>query len=455
MIKKWIYKLRYILIIFSALLWILGLSSSFWAVVTAPKWQILYPWSNNWYSEWLFVNSSMDFNTYVWGASLGYNSFLALYSIYYSNSPNIIWYLGDRLYMFYRYNWNNCAWNIIQWYVNKISVCDGIIGDNHYLNLWSCYTSMDYTFDRFKRFYTLSSDWWFWYINNWSCYKWAFCFNSADFTGFYCLFADTEDSLDYSYTDFSTYNDAWEIFYKSVSWGGGWDWGNSWGGALWEVEITNGMVIKNYANMGWNKAICYAWYWSGWQLVSPPWTWYSVFDLYDTYNPLWFSEITEWYDYYRYWFQDNPNIAITWSVFAWDWVFHASLHSLFAMWYKNGVWVLFPSADIIEYCDLIINSDYNAVYTWTLTETEKTIITNNYYTNTYYTNAFDFDYTWAISTLTWFGEDFSWDIFDKFKDLSKRFQNWLWQMSWNLVGIVPNYILVFLFALIFIRILRK
>lgn len=31
MIRKWLYKLRYFLILLSALLWLLGLSSSYWA----------------------------------------------------------------------------------------------------------------------------------------------------------------------------------------------------------------------------------------------------------------------------------------------------------------------------------------------------------------------------------------------------------------------------------------
>ena len=475
MIKKWLYKLRYILIIFSALLWILGLSSSFWFY---QSWDIYWfecYWSNCTYYlipiNWSWTNNltlssiknhasaDLNFNSEYW--NFIYNPST---DPYWRNYSNWAWFWYDHKLYYYWYWTYTWAWSIFisqyvsQWYVYQFCLADTwtfldkcVKNSTQRSPMSIFYQSYDPLDFNWLYFYSRSAD------GGWVFDSSFLCLRTVRET-FYC-FMWTSESENFTLVDTPSIDQVQNIYWKWTSpffpWGGG-GWFDSWGGALWGIEITNDMVIKNYNSMGWNKAICYAWEWSGWQLVSAPWTWFSVFDLFSSYNPLWFSDITDWYDYYRYWFQDNPNIATTWSVFAWDWVFHAPLHSLFAMWYKNGVWVLFPSADIIEYCDLVINSDRNAKYTWDLTTTEQTIITNNYYNNYYYNNSdYDFEYTWAISTLTWFWEDFDWDSLDAFQELYKRFANWLWQLNWNLVGIIPNYILVFLFALIFIRILRK
>ena len=344
MIKKWIYKLRYILIIFSALLWILGLSSSFGLELS--YW---YDSNNNYYATWDVV--------YVYNRQWNDIEITQEGNFITNTTYNWLQFWNDQ------YNWNWIffwsGWDIyafVQWKLSRnLGWC---YNTTPWISPQSCWNYSD-TIESMVEI----NDWiafnWFWiaspwYVNiaYWSTYDPAYiCFYNNHS---YCVMLQSPENATATINSNPCNN--W-TYWCSISsyvsdlngyssfWIWGWIWDIAWG---W-LDISNDMVIKNYEDMGWNKSICYAWEWSGWQLISAPWTWFSIFDLYSTYNPLWFSTITEWYDYYRYWFQDNPNIATTWSVFAWDWVFHAPLHSLFAMWYKNGVWVLFPSADIIQH----------------------------------------------------------------------------------------------------------
>lgn len=451
MVKNWIRRLRYILIILTAVIGLLWLSSSFG--YSAWVWTRLQVWDVE-----ISVLPYWNFITSVWGYS---RSVLTL-----PNNSYVFW-TPERIgpYPYVHYNVVRPASALFEWFFRGFYICDDFTWTITEMP-WNCswYEFTWSNLELLRGYLTRITYDDFWYIDNidWdrlSPPKFVVCVSTAVARSL-CLY--TESNWNLWQATLHLDNQSWSQIPQGYIWNSPWSPSN-WGWGGWSIlegisDITNGMVIKSYEKMGFTRDLCFGWIFSWNQLITPPWTWNDLFSIYETNNPLGFSWVYDWYNYYRYWIEDYRNIW-TWSVFRYDWAFHMTHYNLFANYLRGNV-SIFPTYDILDYCELVINNEkypdsYYSVYSWDLTEIEKQFIYNSYTIMNYY-NSSGFDFSWAVSTLTWFTEG-EWDVawFDFFKNLNKQWANWLSQLNWNLIGIIPNYILVFMFALIFIRILRK
>lgn len=446
MIKKRIYKLRYILIILSAILGLMWLSSSFWYSAQVWEFESIWDTETTTLKYWNFLSRA-------WGYSR---------ELFVLSNQNYIFWTSSNFWGYPYFHYLHNYWSVIEWLTQSFSLCDNFTWFIESMpQNCNSYDFADWNIDLLRGYLKLVDNNSYWYAEHF----WGDRISWAHF--YYCVSTSSTRSvclLNYwGGASLNLWSQSWAQVPAGYIWSSPWSpswWGwsveNGW--SLRRGDITNDMVIASYEAMGRSKAICYAWIWSWTTLVSAPWTWFDIFSIYNTYNPLWFENIISWYDYYREWFSNNRNLW-SWSVFFYDWIFHMPHYSIFAMWSKHGVGFLYPSSDIIEYCSLKIatdnDSDYwKEPYEWELDDTETSIIYNIYNNANYYkTWQYYLQFSWTINDLSW--QSFSWDTFDFFKQVAQRFNNGVWKLQGSVVWIIPEYILFFMFALILIRILRK
>lgn len=462
MIRKWLYKLRYFLILLSALLWLLGLSSSYWA------WQ-----------DPVYIRQ-------IW--TYGYNPYSQSFDITVLNSwlplTSTLWITKS---MFYFENWHYWRrWenglpyvyvdNYTQWYIERYYTCTSIVWSwNSPVSNCTRLPVSAWTPEVFRAFFSNVSNndyfqfskWWADFWTTWSFFVssdklWqAIWWDWAVWVG-WPNGAGLTWSLGYSWITFDSFvNSMWDNSAWGVpSWSWGWIVVNNW------TSLTNWQVSNALWSYGFSKNICY------WGVSSSAdystaiaWTWKSIFQLYQEFNPLWISNIVDWYSYYRNWYIDYPYFSLSWSTYITDpnspflfsWNFMLSLYRLIKFW--EIYWVSFyPSSDIIEYCDLLINKDPNSEYTgedWTSIVNNSTVI--DYWSSIYASLSWDYQqlYSWTIGNLSW--EDLKFDSQSFFQNLTDKFSRFMdFDESWfKVVWIIPSYILVFMFALILLRIISK
>lgn len=372
-----------------------------------------------------------------------------------NNSPYTLWHsywwYNWKLYYYSKSSYDNSR---TQWFINKWCVWNSY----EYCRNWNYNYDLQYVIDNIwnisKVLYgTISLTWWsIWWgnFNSYVCfYDWTYYCASCNHTNSSsspCLSWLTWNSLDINETTIS--------WLKTINWSRSpfqfipnpWRPIDSW------YAITNSWVIIAFDNMWYNKAICYgwvsAWTWSESYRTLIPWTWYNLFELYNMYNPYNLS-LRDWYNYYRDWYYDNPTVSFTWSVFVIDWTFRMPLFWLFA--FSDKFVSLFPTDDILEYCDVLLNKDPNAYYTWDYKDEVLWFVIRSWKYSLSWSSWQK--YNWPLSMLS--GSDREMSYRDFFKSVSNNFANSFGDIPLNIVGVVPKYILMFMFALIFIRMISK
>lgn len=176
-------------------------------------------------------------------------------------------------------------------------------------------------------------------------------------------------------------------------------------------------------------------------------TWYlywsgaSIYDIFNAYSWSYFTDINTFYNsfYSRY---SIWNISSFWDYPKW-------LYSISQRaWFLWSIYDLYPvnMANLVEFCDLRLKSDLDALYTWDnyiWIEWYYSLIGEVYDKRRYYdTNLFSWsDSTWSMS------------IDEFFTSVSNRLVAWLEDISDNRTWIIPSYILMVMMALILFRLI--
>lgn len=464
MIRKWIYKLRYILIILSALLGLLGLSWTFgyWSDPTITR-QIWTYWNNPYQQSFdiAVLNPWIPLTQTLWITK----------NMFYFNKNNYWWWWENGLPYVFIANDDYSAW--CEGYIEKYQSCSSISWDS--INNCTNIPVWQWTAEIFRAFFSnVSNDdyyqfwawwwdfWWVWFFRvsseklwqsiGWEWVYWIWGCGSAWLTWSLNYWSMSFDLFQNSMGD----NSPWWL----PSGGGGWTNINVW------EDLTNWQVSNALSSYWFSKNICY------WGLSassdyssSIPWTWKTIFQIYNEFNPNSISNIVDWYSYYKNWYNDYPYFSFSWwtyitdshSPFLVNWNFYLSAFRLFQYWEYYGVG-FYPASDIVEYCDLLLNKNPDSLYTW---DDWSSIVDNSsvidYWSAIYRALSWDIQllYSWDISKLSW--ENLNFDSQSFFSNLTAKFARLnnsdenLFQVVW----IIPSYILVFMFALILIRMISK
>lgn len=456
MIRKWLYKIRYILIILSALLWIMGLSSSFWAY-----------WSDPFYMR------------QVW--TLGYSPYSQSYDITILKSwlplTSALWitknmfYFQDWFYWWretnglpYIYQNDNC-----QGFISSYKICDSMTWSYEWItNCSNNINVSDWTAEIFRAFFENVSN-----SDYFAFHRWG-----ADYWTTWDFYISSDSLWDSIWRSVSNCGLTWSLNYQDITFdsfqNSMWDnspWGLPSGGGGWTIvnvwaDITNWQVSNALESYWFSKNICYWWIsTSADYSTAIPWTWKTMFQLFQEFNPTWISNVVDWYAYYKEGYIDYPYFTYSWGAYITDshspflswWAFMLSLYRLFLFW--DRYWVSFyPASDIVEYCDLLLNKSPDSLYTW---DDWNSIVDNStiidYWSSIYNILSWDTQqlYSWSIANLSWENLNFSSQSF--FSDITDKFArlNSFDEGEFAVVWIIPSYILVFMFALVFIRMISK
>lgn len=298
------------------------------------------------------------------------------------------------------------------------------------------------------------------------------------------------------------YSEIWYAPWQAWYW---WGWNIEWSSNTSEnVNMTwnllfnacsNWYVINQIRNVYWSDidVVCYAWSTNTWEVYSDidPWSWIPKlwFNFKEIYNLT--SDWMSWSN----WFRGYEDEMLRWKQGrVWTNPFvgrPVALYSYFSLlfdywflgWWSSVDWPtwMWPYF-ILNYCKLSY-TDLNAPYEWTYFKTYCSDL-NNSSNNWWSYNTWDIwsvDWDWEVlppwfDDWGWWNDD--WTVTSSWTVVSV---DWSWTLSWNtnqnfdwtnfinsfyqklqanfqkptnnLVWIIPNYILVFMFALILFRFL--
>lgn len=457
MIKKWLYKLRYLLLILSSVLGLLWLSSSFGAY---EIWVNSYNWtySTSVLSFWQLNFNSLDSSVSKKLFAIDINNFFfwnddRLYEIFYSDS------LGREHWEWYLPNFFLCNNNFDSTAVDYSSVwiCDSYSFNDNYSLLSSYLSTVD------------SNNYYIFWSN----------FNGSTNAPYFCVSTDLDKSVcfDWWYRYLEDENwlpsnelNIWEKTIFNIDsvylqnspfiWWFLWSWQvwipYSWSKLSWLFAVdswyTNSEMIAWYEGIGFTPALCYWWF--SIDNIFNPWekfedfTWYvagqgaSVFDLYNLYSGS-FSSLSQFLSTVLVRYQNNQiNSFIT------------EPKALLMIWSQlNVAW--FKPSSVEDYCNLLINNNNNKIYTWNSVDALRV---QSFLTSTKISNSLRY---WSGGILyqssqnwisSWNDIDFDPDTF--FSSIFETIDNWLeGVVFWSVVWLIPSYIILFLLAIIFIRII--
>lgn len=334
-----------------------------------------------------------------------------------------------------------CSWNPFLWQtLSSISSCEYHTWFNDF---WSQIISKDLYW-----FYCSVTQW---YSNcnlcvysSWSSYV---CVDRSYISDTHDTFLDIV-SIEWRLTQnpyASWYYDYWGSNYYYDVW---LDWDLSFS------ACTNGDVFLKLREIFWGVSICYAWTYNTW-LVEMSWnydvftysTWFTFKELYQLTND-WMSW-SEWFNsnLYELEFYQTHNVA--WRSFLWKPI---ALYNYFVNLNRNWIlyWMKDASNEVLNYCELALYSDLEKPYNWTAFK-DYCQVPWSYWTwsdNISWTVA-GFSWDWVLSGAD---QEFDWTSF--INQFSQKLKTAFIKPSWSMFGIVPNYILVFMFALILFRFLQ-
>lgn len=484
MIRKWIYKLRYFLILLSALLGLLGVGWAFWFV----NWELIQAvWGNwgggytylildnneSWNFDWTWVNrwteNLVEFtNNWNWNWDFMYNADYYT-NIWRLNSNNAWYYYWLQTYYFFSNNklYFHKAW-LANWStveVNSFKLFEWTWGLADYSNFGDNNSTYTYSLSDVVSqiwnvdsiiygVYTWDRQWVFNYSRNIicfgnnnvyycsSCVPWDYQVNP------FCLW-DNNSIVNLWLDVNSTISDIAPLVSDSpFVWGGGfpdivWSWSNSltnWDVIVWlsyrywfsENSCYWGYPIDNLF-VSWTDPKDFTWF-----LM---WTWASIFDIYNSFSWSYFTWIVNFYDsfYSRYkiW-----NLASFWD-------YPKGLYSIVERAdLLSQVYNLYPMnmSSLVEYCNLYLNSDWDSLYTW------NNIVWQQGY-NSLIGEITDKWRYYDTDLFSWSDMSWSVSIDEFFETISNRLVGWLQDVADNRVWVIPSYILMVMMALILFRLI--
>lgn len=468
MIKKWLYKLRYLLLILSSVLGLLWLSSSFgW--YTRP---IGVYWYNP-YAQSFDINLTRAWNPLtqvLWYTKQVF--VLNQYDWYWWELNFVAWWRWQKWlpYIYSRYIRSfDGRWSVAQWYIKSYFVCSELLwsettmpGNCNSFNVWSDTSTVFWTFLK-----SLST-WDYYYfdyevrhVNSLESHG-SFCVSSSFYWYSLCFSldsaADLSDSLWLENLDFDSLSSS--LLYNppnSPSWWWGW-WAIWWGGYWWDSNRT---VFDVYWELWYYRWLCYSDFalnnlatLSGWidqfyyTDIEEDWIYYTWATVIDLYNYYWsWQSFAQWFNYWFVNYRKALNMSSSWLNPASNYVWRSKwLFTIADKYYHAWFWTTFELYDqYYNYCSYFLNIwdwDWEEDYDWPpLPDSVINII-----------GVWNFYQTWALSFLSWESKNF--DAKSFFDSLTSRFNSLLLDESlWslNIIWIIPPYILMVLIALLFIR----
>lgn len=436
MIRKWIYKLRYILIILSALLGLLGLSWTFWACLDYWSWS---NWVDYCYDVWSVnyipcnttdKNCSFEFDSYwnFWGDLNYFWGVVQLFSNTFYSA------YGWRNWNFVKLNNRNSeSWNL---YTFSWACYWSLINDN-IRDYWArafvwepCFSSVvlwSSSFSNLELFWSIDMIFAS-YVNE----AVRFCFASSSSSEVLCFFESDWITSSTSSPSWITapYNlvNIWSNFFTLSPFNTPW-----WGWSI-SLPLSSDDLLRYFRERyGWSDSMCYVWtnttaMW--WDNVSfQYWTWATIFELFNSIYWAWnwtqyivnvWTWINSWLLNYNYWFNWSNNC---YNYYSWWQVVSDCSYTRFPFaWQKTAIYFM---ADLLNsrgvsddwnlwyefavFCDNVFNwSDSAPIKEGSaLQSNSSSYIT---YQNLYY---------WTSSVIN------SWD------QLSEIFWTWNWYNDWN------------------------
>lgn len=361
--------------------------------------------------------------------------------------------------------WYDCNWSILwQWYFNYVSIVDYSTIDFNY-SIPSWFTPFT---DFINNSIYSSPDklllWW-----NWGMQSASLCFVYSDIDKAVCFSFDranwnncwwqpqycTNWVLTYisdwrgaTSTDLDYLKDYWTV--SPFAWSS-----DKPSYSILENEYTYWQIVEWYESCWLDVWYCYWWFPID-DIFEPnqsieDFTWYKfwyganiryLYSLYsDTYTPKEFFQ--QMLQAYNNWqinrFKTEPKALI---MFVQQYVSWKS-RGLLNVWFY----------DLWDYCNIKLwYNDLNSIYTWnnkTPVACYKNKITNEI-------PQWWFQFTWDNAYVSIVGTWWSWysNASEFFWNISSMFQNWIWTVNTNYSWIIPTYILLFMVALILLRIIQ-
>ena len=221
-------------------------------------------------------------------------------------------------------------------------------------------------------------------------------------------------------------------------------------------DYTNWQIIEWFEAMGISEEYCYWWFASDniFNIGDTPenFTWYrwgsgvNILDIYDSYS--WAYETPKLFlrNFYQAYLSDNYN-SFYWTT--------KSLYGFFDQIEKtdisqvgfNSFMAMITPTNVYEYCYLKFKSDPNAKYDWDNRNAKFA-----FYSSGTINLWWRFNFSWNNSLFSWAVSWFN-NISWFFANMNAIFQWNLWSIS-HKKAIIPSYILVFMLAIILVRILK-
>lgn len=486
MIKKWLYKLRYLLLILSSVLGLLWLSSSF-AWYTRPI-------GVYWYNPYI---QSFDINlTRAWNPLtqvLWYTKQVFVLNQYawYNWQLNFVAWWRWQKWLPYIYSrrvrWDSNYWSIAQWYIKSYSVCSELLwsettmpGNCTYSSVWSDTSSIFWTFLK-----SLST-WDYYYFDYYldSPYRndaqGSFCISSSFYWYSLCFSLnstdDLSDSLWLENLDFDSLSSL--LLYNPPSWWWGW-WAIWWDTPLEPdsekvyYSDNNQIYFDTFKAIWYTEDLCYsnfslnnvvdihtAYY----DLFPSPsaWNWASIFDLYNNWsysvnNP--FNAYFSWYSsrYNRLNSSSDKGTMFIMSLYSWVsiwnyYIFDKLLNHEFIEAYETVSY-----KDYYSFCNMALNwFDPDWLFTWeTSIWFDNIMISQPCIRNwTCISESWEFIFSganelWYFSWSDWIIDVFN-RIYSNVKTLFKVDRSLVWT-----VWFLPDYIIFGFFMFVLLYLLKR
>lgn len=489
MIRKWIYKIRYILLILSALLGLLGVSWAFayeyrYTISNTPKYIeiidndriINTQAAANWWDYSWTIDSIWNIETtYNWQDSMGiylpinnpYNQIYNSSSVFWNNDQ--LYYYNPYFQGYYSYF---CTWSIDN-YVNQLDndFIKCLTPWNGWLLSWSVETNISYL----TPIEEFNTNWV--YHNNIVAFlyvdsNWQWNYNAVN-SPFWFVYSDNSFVIFPMYLDSpnNVANLTWSLgitldnpmtFWKFDSLNSlkdvapivNWGWSVGWDITTDTWTFTNYDAILWYGYVYWfSEAFCY-WGYSLDNIFYPTenpedftwfqlWSWAYIYDIYEAYSWTYFSSASQFYQsfYSRYLINNIASFYNYPKALYWIVERYAMLYDHYQT-YDPNVWI----SKLVSYCELR-KLDPSAEYTWgdiSAIDWFNSLIGE-------ITDKWRYYESGPISILSWENIKFWSDEF--FTSILNKINTSLEGVSNNAVGVIPRYILVVLVAIILFRIM--
>lgn len=229
----------------------------------------------------------------------------------------------------------------------------------------------------------------------------------------------------------------------------------NWSNSSW--DLTNWDIIEWYNIMWLTDEFCYWGFdinniFQSWELPEN-FTWYrrgggaNILDIWDIYSWAYWNDPVSFIRSFYVAYENNNYASFYWypkAVYGFFNQYFMVSNDWLGFW--GSTLATFTPMSIWEYCNLRFKSDPNAKYNWNSWDPQFAYNNKNLWSNEW-----KFNFSWNNGFFSW---SLSWfeNPTDFFGSLNAIFQWWLGDI-WYRAPLLPSYILVFLFAIILIRML--